>query len=162
MRKFDRFYDVFLNNQFRGDIYAVSFVDGQVSVGAPAASSLASPTDEAEFSMTLNGQLVARRTFGSIHEAHRLVPCLVRTIGPHSVGGGDFTLHILEPLLERALLGDGVIELDGIVLPPTNYRPDLPAGTYKHVTINGADFSLVHDPVPSGNGALRIAIERID
>lgn len=156
-----RYYQPFLDNSLIGKIFAITLTSGAVLIGAPSVGSILNPFDpNAEFSLKIAGQ-TQRIRFNDVRDAHPMVACRVRTVGPHTNSGSDFDLHVPEASCDEAIGSDGSVSLLGVALPPTKYAAGQVPSPYKFVTIKGSDFKVTQ-VTEGANGSLRIEVERSD
>jgi hypothetical protein len=142
---FERFYDVFLQNSMRGRRYKIELESGDTAVGVPTSGSIANPLDPSvSFAFRTDDGNVYRIPFAHLKDAAVAEPvsCMVRTIDPFTLGGGDFEVMLDEPESERLLVTSENTTVRGRLRRTEDFVDGAPRGTYKFLTVRGSDFVI--------------------
>ena len=142
---FERFYDAFLQNSMRGRRYQIVLESGDTAVGVPTSGSIANPLDpNVSLAFRTDDGNVYRIPFAHLKDATVAEPvsCMVRTIDPFTLGGGDFEVMLDEPESERLLGADGNTTISGALRRAEDFVDGAPPGTYKFLTVRGSEFAI--------------------
>lgn len=143
---FDKYYDLFLQNSLKRVRYRIMLTNGESAVGIPTAGSMADPRDP-------NMRFFFRADDGSRYnipysELKEVAPIdairgEIRTIHPHTLGGGDFAVLAEKEDLERLLNSSGRSTLRVTVASEVGFVDGAPHNYYKYLTIQGFYYRII-------------------
>jgi hypothetical protein len=160
---FERYYDIFLQNAFRGRRYKIVLASGDSSIGIPTSGSLVNPLDpNVSFAFKAEDGSVYRIPFADLKEASVEEPliCSVRTIDPHTAGGGDFSVLIQESDANRLFQAEAAESVFAGLRNEGDFVDGAPQETYKFLTVSGTDFKILEISRTSRTG-LKLVVERL-
>lgn len=161
---FERYYDAFLQNSFRGRRFKIVLKSGESSVGVPTSGSIANPLDpNVSFSFKTDDGGMYRIPFVDLKEATVVEPvlCMVRTVAPSTRAAGDFAVLIEEAEVDRLLVAQGPTSVRANLERENDFVDGAPAYTYKYLTVQGSDFRITSIGRRQPSPELSIAIDRL-
>jgi hypothetical protein len=142
LTSFDRYYDLFLQNNFGGKPFKITLQGGDSAVGLPTSGSIVNPADpNVAFSFRTRGGSY-RIPFRELQHAEEMVDCMVRTVGPHTLAASDFPVYVSKPDVERMRETDQPLEIVAEIGDDNRYARGAPRGTYKFLTSGGWEVEI--------------------